>query len=66
MKNVLPVVYLLGFGLGIFMILEADTGLFSSTFWLAIIAGAFICLLFGSAMMNYLHCLHKKLFSEKS
>lgn len=66
MKIVLPVVYFLGFGLGIFMIVEAATGIIGSPYWVSIIAGAFVCLLFGSAMMNYLHCLHKKLFSERN
>lgn len=66
MKIVLPVVYLLGFGMGIFMIMDASSGAFVSPYWVGIIAGAFVCLLFGSAMMNYLHCLHKKLFSERN
>ena len=59
MKKLLPIIYILAFIIGIFLILTADTGLIAS-YYPALIAGAIISCFAGVFLAIYLHTWHKK------
>ena len=59
MKKLLPIIYILTFIFGIFLILTADTGLIAS-YYPALIAGTIISCFAGVFLAIYLHTWHKK------
>ena len=58
MKKLLPVIYLLAFAAGIFLVVTSDTGLITS-YCPAIVAGAIISIFAGIFLAIYLHACHK-------
>ena len=59
MKKLLPIIYILAFIIGIFLILTADTGLITS-YYSALIVGTIISCFAGVFLAIYLHAWHKK------
>ena len=57
---ILPIVYVLGFVFGIYLILTCHTGLFTSNINAAIIAGVIVSCFSGIFLAIYLHTWHKK------
>jgi len=59
MKKLLPIIYVISFIIGIFLILTADTGLITS-YYPVLIAGTIISCFAGVFLAIYLHDWHKK------
>ena len=59
MKNILPFIYAIAFVFGIVMILNADTGLFSS-YYPTLIAGITISVFSGIYLGIFLNHFHKR------
>lgn len=58
MKYFLPIIYVALFGIGLAMVLRADSGLFGS-YYPSLISGSLVSIFSGSALVSYLHNLHK-------